>query len=80
VLFSWEKAVDLDFQKEKELTVATAAVELAKVRDGEVGNGNGAATVVLDHLVLGAKGAAALDVGGVAAVLDLDGKGILADG
>jgi hypothetical protein len=61
------------------VAVAAAAVELAEVLDVEVGNGDGAGTVVLDDLVVSAKGAAALDVGRVAAVLGLDGEGVLTD-
>lgn len=62
------------------LAVAARAVQLAKVLDGEVGDLEGATAVVLQDLVLGAVGTAALDVGGVAGVLVLDGEGVLADG
>lgn len=62
------------------VAVAARAVQLAKVLDGEVGDLEGATTVVLQDLVLGAVGTAALDVGGVAGVLVLDGEGVLADG
>ena len=41
--------------------VTTAAVQLAGIDDGEVLDGNGAATVMLDDLVLGLCGTAALD-------------------
>lgn len=43
------------------VAVAAAAVQLAKVLDGEVGDGHAATTVVLDDLVLGAGGTTAAD-------------------
>ncbi|EKG19819.1 hypothetical protein MPH_02888 [Macrophomina phaseolina MS6] len=59
------------------VAVAARAVELAEVGDGEAVNGDGADSVVLDDLVLGALSATAAD-GGV--TVTLDGKSVLADG
>lgn len=62
------------------VTVATAAVKLSKVGNGEVVDDNGATAIVLDNLVLCASGTTAVDGGGLAIVLQLDGESILADG
>lgn len=62
------------------LAVAAAAVELAEVVDSEARNRHGAATVVLEDLVLGAESTAASDSGGVTGSLLLDGESVLADG
>jgi hypothetical protein len=58
------------------LAVAARAVEFAEVLDAEAVDGDGGGTVVLDDLVLGVAGSAALDHGGSGA---LEGEGILAD-
>lgn len=57
------------------VAVSAGAVELAEVVDGEVGDGEGAAAVVLEDLVFGALGSAA-DDGGDAGFL-VDGQGVL---
>lgn len=62
------------------VAVAAAAVQLAKVIDGEVGDRHCTRTVVLDYLVTGTEGTTSLDVGRVTAVLKLDGERILANG
>lgn len=59
------------------LAVAAGAVQLAEIDDGEAVNGHGAQAVVLDDLVVGAGGAAALD-GRVAVALER--QGVLAHG
>ena len=56
------------------VTVSAGAVELAEVVDGEVGNGDGTATVVLDDLVVGALSTTTDDVKG--AVTGLEGEGV----
>jgi hypothetical protein len=61
------------------LAVATAAVELAEVVDGEARDLESAAAVVLEDLVLGAERATARDCGGLAGLLLLDGESVLAD-
>lgn len=61
------------------IAVSARAVQLSEVLNGEVGDLEGTATVVLEDLVLGTVGTAALDVGGVTGVLVLDGEGVLAN-
>jgi hypothetical protein len=60
------------------LAVSARAVQLAEVGHGEVRDGDGTGTVVLDNLVVGSEGTSTLDVGGGAGILGLDGEGILA--
>lgn len=55
----------------------TAAVQLAEVLDDEAINGHGRGTVVLDDLIFGAAGSAALDEGGAGS---LEGESVFADG
>lgn len=44
------------------VAVTAAAVQLAKVLDGKVRDGQGTSTVVLEHLVVSAGGTTTLDV------------------
>lgn len=62
------------------LAVTAAPVQLSEVVDGEAGDRQAAAAVVLEDLVVGAESAAAGDGGGVAGLLLLDGEGVLAHG
>lgn len=62
------------------VTVAARTVQLAKVVDDEVGDGERTGTVVLQDLVIGPERAPTRNLGGVAGVLVLDGEGILANG
>lgn len=62
------------------VAVAAGSVELAKGLDGEAGDGECAAAVVLQDFVIGAIGSAAGDGGCLASVLFLDGECVLADG
>ena len=68
--------LDADVAQAHLAAVAAAAVELAKVDGGEAVDGDGAQAVVLDDLVVGVLGAAALDAGVAVA---FDGEGVLAD-
>ena len=61
------------------LAVAAGAIELAEIVNREAGDRKGAATVVLEDFVLGAKGTAASDFSCFAVGLILDRKGVLAD-
>lgn len=54
-----------------------AAVKLAEVLDDEAVDGHGRGAVVLDDLVFGAAGSAALDERSAGT---LEGEGVLADG
>lgn len=65
--------LDDDVALDAVLAVAAGAVELAKVDDGEAVDGHGALAVVLDDLVVGGLGAAALDQGVAVA---LEGEGV----
>lgn len=62
------------------VAVATAAVQLAEVADGEVVDNHSASAVVLDDLVLGTSGTAAVDGGRLIVTLLFDGEGVFADG
>jgi hypothetical protein len=71
---------DLDVASRHLLAVTAAAVELAKVGNLEVLDDNGTTTVVLNDLVFGTSGTSAVDGGGLAVLLLLDGEGIFTDG
>lgn len=62
------------------VAVSARAVQLAEVVDGETGDVQGTATVVLEDLVLSPEGTTTRDVGSVAGTLLLDGESVLADG
>ena len=61
------------------LAVSTGSVELSECVDSEAADGKGATTVVLENLVIGAEGTAALDSGCFTSSLLFDGEGIFAD-
>ena len=62
------------------LAVTAAPVKLAEVVDGEAGDLESAAAVMLQDLVFGAESSAAADGRGLAGFLLLDGEGVFADG
>jgi len=71
---------DLDVPRWHLVAVATAAVQLAEVADGEIVDDDSTSAVVLDDLVLGTSGTAAVDGGRLVVTLLLDGEGVFADG
>jgi hypothetical protein len=60
--------------------VATAAINFSEIGDSEILDRDSATTIVLDNLVLSAKGTTSINRSRLAGILKLDGKGIFADG
>jgi hypothetical protein len=62
------------------LAVATAAINFYEIGDSGILDRDSATTIVLDNLVLGAKGTTSINSSRFGSILKLDGKGIFADG
>jgi hypothetical protein len=68
-----DDTLELDVALKHLVAVSAGAVELAEVGDGEVGDVDGSAAVVLEDFVLGTLGSAADDLGGAGFLVEGEG-------